>query len=347
VARKVLLVHQNDHDLLRLCHLFEANGYIVEVVHEDAAFSQGEHPDFVLLPWPLYERGRLNLLFLEGIPVPAWIISQDRRILAQNKAAERDWQTKVGEYCFLAIYKGTALRGEYRKALKRGVILPGTQCYFCRADKALREGRTIRCEIRWRKRFFDVFWVPLGEDFYLHYAHDITPYREMERTLRFLAFHDPLTGAYNRRFFFEILSREIARANRRKETFSLLFFDLDHFKMVNDRFGHATGDRVLQEVTQAVQSAIRKMDFLIRLGGDEFVVLLPSTTKGEARQVAERIQEAIRTVGERLAFPLTASFGVAEYAQGETPDTLLSRVDALAYRAKDLGRDRVENGEGA
>jgi diguanylate cyclase (GGDEF)-like protein len=117
--------------------------------------------------------------------------------------------------------------------------------------------------------------------------------------------------------------------------------------MVNDRFGHATGDRVLREVTQAVQSTIRKMDFLTRLGGDEFVVLLPSTTKGEARQVAERIQEAIRTVGERLAFPLTASFGVAEYTQGETPDTLLSRVDALAYRAKDLGRDRVEDGEGA
>ena len=347
MARKIFLVHQNDHDLLRLHPLLEANGYTVEVVHEDAAFSQGEHPDFVLLPWSLYERGRLNLLFLEGIPAPAWIISRDRQILAQNKAAERDWQTKVGEYCFLAIHKGAALRGEYRKALKRGVILPGTRCYFCRADEALREGRTIRCEIRWRKRFFDVFWVPLGEDLYLHYLHDITPYREMERTLRFLAFHDPLTGAYNRRFFFEILSREIARANRRKETFSLLFFDLDHFKVVNDRFGHATGDRVLQEVARAVQSAIRKMDFLVRLGGDEFVVLLPATSKDEARQVAERIQEAIRAIGEHLAFPLSASFGVVEYAQGETPDTLLSRVDALAYRAKGLGRGRIENGEGA
>jgi hypothetical protein len=224
VARKVLLVHQNDHDLLRLRHLFEANGYIVEVVHEDAAFSQGEHPDFVLLPWPLYERGRLNLLFLEGIPVPAWIISQDRRILAQNKAAERDWQTKVGEYCFLAIHKGTVFRGEYRKALKRGVILPGTQCYFCRADKALREGRTIRCAIRWRKRFFDVFWVPLGGDFYLHYAHDITPYREMERTLRSLAFHDPppeLTiAAFSSKSFPGKLRGQTA-AKRRSPSFSL------------------------------------------------------------------------------------------------------------------------------
>uniref|UniRef100_A0A7V4DHP0 diguanylate cyclase n=1 Tax=Candidatus Caldatribacterium californiense TaxID=1454726 RepID=A0A7V4DHP0_9BACT len=346
MARKILLVRQNDHDLLRLYPLLKANGYAVEVVHEDAVFSRGERPDFVLLPWSLYERGRLNFLFLEGIPVPAWIISRDRRILAQNRAAEKDWQTKIGEYCFLAIRKGTALRGEYRKALKRGVILPGTRCYFCRADEALQDGQTIRCEIRWRKRFFDVFWVPLGADLYLHYLHDITPYREMERNLRFLAFHDPLTGAYNRRFFFEALSREIARANRRRETFSLLFFDLDHFKVVNDRFGHTTGDRVLQEVAQAVQSVTRKMDFLVRLGGDEFVVLLPATSKDEARQVAERIQEAIRAIGERLAFPLSASFGVVEYTQGETPDTLLSRVDALAYRAKDLGRGRIENGEG-
>ncbi|WP_438318084.1 diguanylate cyclase domain-containing protein [Candidatus Caldatribacterium sp. SIUC1] len=347
MARKILLVHQNNGNFLHLHALLEASGYTVEVAHGDVARSQGEHPDFVLLPWSLYERGRLNLLFLEGIPVPAWIISRDRRILAQNRAAERDWQTKIGEYCFLAIRKGSALRGEYRKALKRGVILPGTRCYFCRADEALQEGQTIRCDIRWRKRFFDVFWVPLGEDLYLHYLHDITPYREMERRLRFLAFHDPLTEAYNRRFFFEALSREIARARRRKETFSLLFFDLDHFKAVNDRFGHATGDRVLREVAQAAQSAIRKMDFLVRLGGDEFVVLLPATSKDEARKVAERIQEAIRTVGEHLAFPLTASFGVVEYTQGETPDTLLSRVDTLAYRAKGLGRDRIENGEGA
>ena len=341
MARKILFCKMDHDGCGEICAALQAAGYEVEVTEKEPDLLKEEKPDLVLLFWSQYKAERLHRLLLEGIPAPAWIVACDRRILAQNKAAEREWDTKVGEYCFLSIHKGAALRGEYRKAWKRGTILPETRCYFCRADEALEKAEPIRCEIKHQKRFFDVFWVPLGENFYLHYTHDITPYREAEKTLRYLAFHDPLTGAYNRRFFFETLSREIERAKRRRETFSLLLFDLDHFKTVNDRFGHTTGDRVLQEVVREIRKKIRKMDILARLGGEEFVVLLPATPKEKAHRVAQAIRNATHTVGERLGFPLTVSIGITEHLPGESADALLSRVDTLMYKAKDLGRDCI------
>ncbi|MGC8778745.1 MAG: diguanylate cyclase, partial [Candidatus Caldatribacteriaceae bacterium] len=252
----------------------------------------------------------LVALFLEGIPAAAFIIDRNRRILAQNRVAEWDWKTRVGEYCFLSLHQGKALSEEDRKLVAEGKVRPGIRCVFCRADEALERQEPVRTEIEWQGKFWDVFWVPLGKDLYLHYAHDVTPYSKMAREFRELAVTDFLTGVYNRRFFMEVLHQEVERVKRRGGTFSLLFFDLDNFKGINDTLGHDVGDRVLREVATAVSSSIRDMDTLARSGGDEFLVLLPGASEPEARALVQRLRAGIAVLGQRYGFPLSASFGV-------------------------------------
>lgn len=169
-------------------------------------------------------------------------------------------------------------------------------------------------------------------------SRDVTERRRLEKELRKLAVTDPLTGAFNRRHFTEELHREMGRSNRYAVPFSLIMLDIDHFKAVNDRFGHETGDRVLEGLVKLIRERIRVSDILARWGGEEFLVMLANTTLRQAVQLAESLLEALRT---RL-FPdvglLTASFGVTQYRDDESADTLLTRVDDLLYQAKQEGR---------
>ncbi len=159
---------------------------------------------------------------------------------------------------------------------------------------------------------------------------------EIER----LATRDSLTGLANRRLFDESLHREIARSQRLATPLSLLVFDIDHFKQVNDTYGHQTGDAVLREVASALVANTKKFDVAARYGGDEFVVLLPGCSRDDATGVAQRVRSGIvACVGEA---PVTVSVGVAT-----TPDNaadaerLLAAADAALYEAKRTGRDRV------
>jgi diguanylate cyclase (GGDEF)-like protein len=157
-----------------------------------------------------------------------------------------------------------------------------------------------------------------------------------------LATTDVLTGAYNRRKFNELILAEIERVRRFEHPLSVFILDIDHFKRVNDTYGHEAGDEVLVVLAGLIRARIRATDSLARWGGEEFVVLSPGVTLEGAAALAERLRSAAGTYEHESAGTVTASFGVAQYRAGETPDELFARADEALYRAKDGGRDRVE-----
>ena len=178
----------------------------------------------------------------------------------------------------------------------------------------------------------------------LSIGEDITERRKFEKELYHLSITDPLTGAYNRRYFLERLEEEVERVKRGGTPFSLIMMDLDHFKEVNDTYGHKTGDEVLRLLVNAVRDRLRKIDLFARWGGEEFLILLPNTPLENAKHLAMKIKEKIEELSCPMNVKITASFGVTEYRKGDTPDSLISRADELMYRAKRLGRNRVEAG---
>jgi diguanylate cyclase (GGDEF)-like protein len=162
---------------------------------------------------------------------------------------------------------------------------------------------------------------------------------------RHAADHDHLTGARSRRAFFDLAAREQARTQRRGSPLSLLLFDVDHFKRINDTWGHATGDRVLVDIVQRTGAVVRSIDTVARLGGEEFAVLLPDTGPDTALLVAERLRSALARTPEaaagRIEAGYTVSIGVATLDAGESIEALLSRADAALYAAKAGGRNMV------
>ncbi|WP_321792997.1 diguanylate cyclase [Burkholderia pyrrocinia] len=171
--------------------------------------------------------------------------------------------------------------------------------------------------------------------------------REREEAVAKLREHanrDGLTGIANRRFFEARLGDEFARWQRYGGDMSVLLFDLDHFKTINDRFGHAAGDAVLRETARRVASIVRAQDTFGRFGGEEFALLLPCTSLDEAMRVADKVRDAIGSMpvdAEGVSVPVTASVGGACAKTGApTSDVLVNEADAALYRAKRLGRDR-------
>ena len=152
-----------------------------------------------------------------------------------------------------------------------------------------------------------------------------------DRTVR-----DELTGAYNRRFLTESLARELARSGRSSGRFSVCLIDVDHFKAVNDRLGHAAGDEVLRQVAAIARRDLRQIDVFGRFGGEEFLLLLPDTDQSGATVVGERIRAAVAA-----ETGVTVTIGVAQHAKDEAPAALLARADRTLYRGKALGRHRV------
>ncbi|QQS53401.1 MAG: diguanylate cyclase [Candidatus Competibacteraceae bacterium] len=176
-------------------------------------------------------------------------------------------------------------------------------------------------------------------------GRDVTEQRAMETELRRLATTDPLTGAFNRRYLLTELESEVERARRHNRSLALIMCDLDHFKRINDTFGHEQGDRVLQAVTAQVRGRLRRSDVLARWGGEEFLILAPETTGTDAVALAETLRAALHELPNPGGRPVTASFGVAAYRPEETLNQWLKRVDEWMYLSKRQGRDRVSGDE--
>ena len=175
---------------------------------------------------------------------------------------------------------------------------------------------------------------------------DVTERRRLERALEELATTDPLTGMANRRRFDETLRAEAERCLRAGSPLTLLLLDIDHFKSVNDTYGHPVGDAVLKAVAAQCRAAVRDIDLVARVGGEEFAVLLVDVGLHEGEQVADRMRKVIEAtqVHSPASQPLscTVSLGVADFT-GDATD-LMARADAALYRAKAEGRNRVCTG---
>jgi diguanylate cyclase (GGDEF)-like protein len=172
--------------------------------------------------------------------------------------------------------------------------------------------------------------------------------REVEalnRKLQVQVIHDPLTGLFNRRYLDEVLERELALARRKGYAVSVVMSDIDHFKAVNDRYGHQTGDEVLKAFADLLVKRSRVTDICCRYGGEEFLLVMPEVPLEVAIQRAEAMRSALHDMSVRSdadVVTVTASFGVASFPQhGERADHLTSAADAALYQAKEAGRDRV------
>lgn len=170
--------------------------------------------------------------------------------------------------------------------------------------------------------------------------------RRLQQTLERLAITDPLTGVGNRRYFLDHIRLAQQRSEQNGASFTLIMLDLDHFKLINDGFGHDVGDTALMEIAHYCRVRLRPSDLFCRYGGEEFVVLLPDTGLHEGKIIAEQLLHgigALEIAAQDLALHLTASFGVAQIEPGESYSSVLIRADQALYRAKQYGRNRVES----
>lgn len=175
--------------------------------------------------------------------------------------------------------------------------------------------------------------------------NDTTEHRRLFRETKVLAISDPLTGVYNRRHFFQLLQKELDRAQRHHIPLAVMMFDIDDFKPFNDRYGHAIGDEILMKIARTCQNHLRKFDSIGRYGGDEFIILLPQTDSNTATKVAKRVCQSISELiinadGENVS--LTISLGVVEYGGKEqiSLDRLMQVADQAMYQAKEKGKNQ-------
>ena len=165
----------------------------------------------------------------------------------------------------------------------------------------------------------------------------------LSEKLSTMAYTDSLTNIYNRLHFAHFLDAEIDKTKRYGGTFSIIFFDLDHFKNVNDNFGHLAGDEVLEKITDIVSNANRSADIFARYGGEEFIILATETNLSGAMIHAERLRNDIEQHDFKNVGHITSSFGVTEFnAEKDDVESLFERVDIALYMAKENGRNRVE-----
>jgi diguanylate cyclase (GGDEF)-like protein/PAS domain S-box-containing protein len=223
------------------------------------------------------------------------------------------------------------LKSQYMSLTPQKPISIGT-------NKAMLNGKTRWLE--WRKRaIFDEHGQILK---YQVVGVDITERKLAEEKIHFFATTDSLTGIFNRREFTRLLENEMERAQRYGTPLSLIMYDLDSFKWVNDTFGHDVGDNVLRSVTDLVRENIRSVDLAGRWGGDEFMVLMPQSDLNAAMSVAEKLRQAIAGHSFEKIDGITASFGVTMFVPQDDSNSLLKRVDDSLYQAKKNGRNRIE-----
>jgi diguanylate cyclase (GGDEF)-like protein/PAS domain S-box-containing protein len=274
---------------------------------------------------------------LEAAPVPMLLIGlEDDRVRFCNERAADLFETTIGDMVGARapqLHPDAETRRRFRDTLERER----------RIDAAGVEIRTRRGSM-----FYSLLnartLVSGGETLVMLTLTDVTEQKRIEDQLRALATTDALTGALTRRHFFDLAELEWARSTRHRHPLCVALLDVDHFKSVNDRFGHSTGDAALRAVAETVRSKLRRHDLLGRYGGDELALLFPETPMEGARQVSDRIRQAvagIRLTHGALPVKLTISAGVVERRTDEVLSAACQRADAALYEAKGAGRDRV------
>ncbi len=212
------------------------------------------------------------------------------------------------------------------------------------------QGEEVVFEVDFGGKYFQSYIVPVYHDqgglmAEMIMVHDITECKKLEYSLQEAATVDPLTGLHNRRRFDELLDILMGLARRYDTPLCLCMCDIDHFKLVNDTYGHATGDSALMLFGETLRAQVRQTDHVVRLGGDEFAILFPQTEPATVVEVLERIRLVMREnrleSGSGAVPPVTGSFGVARYISGMTAAGFMETADLALYAAKREGRDRV------
>lgn len=259
---------------------------------------------------------------------------------------------------------GRNVWGNYQKGQKCWKVLQNADgpCSFCSNHLLINSDGEAADTYVWEfqnevdKRWYQcrdqaIAWTN-GKLVRLEIATDITDRKDMELALQnahqkaqAVSLQDELTGLNNRRAFFQLGGQFIKQARRQQAPMALIMFDLDHFKQINDGYGHEAGDRVLREVGKMLLDNVREYDIAARIGGEEFVVLLPETSREQAVELAERLRSTLEVLQihcRELRLRLTASFGVAMLLVDDELETLLSRADEAMYQSKTEGRNRVQ-----
>ncbi len=317
-----------------------------------------ELPDDVTL------QGKLEAEIAERRKLSIAMAKNQRRLMESESIAgvggfERDFRTGEG-YWSETLY---SILG-----YTPGSFVPSLESFWRRVHEddqeefqkvftaALFESREMNHQCRIRRadgevRYIQVHGVLVRDksgavDHYHGTVLDVTERVMAEEKMRLLAQTDELTGIFNRRRFIELASKEIVRANRYAHSFSLIMFDIDKFKNVNDVYGHDVGDEVLKAVVGCAGLAVREIDIVGRLGGEEFAIALPQTGLMEAMVVAERIRNCLECLDiyvKEHSLHCTMSLGVAELTGcAQSVDSILKAADMALYRAKTKGRNRVE-----
>ncbi|AIS52307.1 response regulator receiver modulated diguanylate cyclase with PAS/PAC sensor [Thermoanaerobacter kivui] len=291
----------------------------------------------------LQERNEILNAIMESAGDTIIIIDDKGNVTFWNPAAERilgySREEMIGKDLHAFVIQDKRLYEAYREAFKK----------FCLSGKGNFIGKTIEMKTRHKNGHeidveLSLSAVRIKDSWHaIGIIRDVSERKKFEELLYRQSITDPLTNIYNRRFFMQMLEREIERTKRNRKPFSLIMFDLDHFKKVNDHFGHAAGDMVLKKVADTVKGRIRKTDCFVRWGGEEFIILLPETSLSDAVDLAEEIRKHISMMSLPEVGHVTASFGVTEYRDTDTIDTVLLRVDNMLYEAKGAGRNCVKS----
>ncbi len=263
-----------------------------------------------------------------------FIMDTENRILYMNKSAIDEYGVSLGKYCHQVICNSEVA------CQQTGM-------------EAILKGQTVQLERTIKGKVYDSLVVPFvyrnNEIYKMEILRDITGRKQLQDELEKLSITDKLTGLYNRRYFDDILGKEILRTKRLHHDLSLLFIDIDKFKHFNDTYGHAMGDKVLQRLGGVINEQVRKgIDLPCRYGGEEFTIILPETLPWKAIVVANRILKSFRNVKFHIpendeAVQKTISIGVAGIGQYSnlSARSLLVHADKAMYNAKKLGGNRV------
>lgn len=279
-----------------------------------------------------------------------YLVDTDGRLVFANPEAERllgySFQEMAGEIIFHSIHKqfadGTFFPSEETQlltAIRNGQAYNDDDCVFsCKSGQLMPVSLACRPVV-----------IGGGVEGAVIAFHDITEQKKYQESLQTLnallekqASTDALTGIYNRLKFSKLMRTEISRAQRYESSMSIIMFDIDKFKDINDIYGHQAGDSVLIDIARVVNANIRTTDILARWGGEEFMIIVPGCTLEQGVQFADmlrlRIEQTIFSVPQQV----TSSFGVAAFRAGDSEISLTNRADRALYRAKANGRNQVE-----
>lgn len=256
--------------------------------------------------------------------------------------------TYVNEaFCTLTGYSKEELLGHNHSILKSPKTPPSL---YKNMWESILADKTFRAELRVLTKEQEEIWVKIlieprydisgKKTGYISTREDVTD----KQKLKFISERDQLTKAYNRRSFESKLEQMLEDALKHNTLFGIIMFDIDHFKKVNDTYGHQTGDDVLVKISSIVKETIREEDFFARWGGEEFMLILKNSKIEELSLVVVKLQEHIKKANFAPVPGITSSFGITLYKLDDTKESILKRVDEALYKAKELGRDRYEVG---